>query len=110
MDAEEFRCVKWPSTEHQTAIPGKASDIGNRIVFSENGWTSGEALVENVKLPLRLHCESVDRVLQLDRPIVMKCANPHPDMERCQPAKKAKTSIPCPYNIKGNEAAELSAK
>ena len=41
VDAEEFRCVKWPSTEHQTAIPGKASDIGNRIVFSGNGWTSG---------------------------------------------------------------------
>jgi hypothetical protein len=39
---------------------GKASDIGNRIVFSGNEWTSGEALVENVKLPLRLHCESVE--------------------------------------------------
>jgi len=63
VDAEEFRCVKCSPTE------GKLANIGNRIVFSGNEWTSGEALVENVKLPLRLHCESVDRVLQLDRPL-----------------------------------------
>ena len=52
VDAEEFRRVKCSPTDHQTAIPGEGSDIGNRIVFSENGWTSAEARVENVKLPL----------------------------------------------------------
>jgi hypothetical protein len=32
------------------------------MVFSGNEWTSGEALAENVKVPLRLHCESVNRL------------------------------------------------
>jgi hypothetical protein len=66
VDAEEFPLRQMLTNRE------KASDIGNRMVFSGNEWTSGEALVENVKVPLRLHCESVDRLLQLDRPIVIE--------------------------------------
>jgi hypothetical protein len=90
---------------------GKASDIGNRIVFSGNEWTSGEALVENVKLPLRLHCESVDRVLQLDRPIVIEMRKPTTQIwSAANLPEKPRHAFHAPYNIKGNEAAELSAK
>jgi hypothetical protein len=56
VDAEEFPLRQMLTNRE------KASDIGNRMVFSGNEWTSGEALAENVKVPLRLHCESVNRL------------------------------------------------
>jgi hypothetical protein len=86
---------------------GKASDIGNRIVFSGNEWTSGEALVENVNLPLRLHCESVDRVLQLDRPLVIEMRKTTPRYAALPTPEKPRQAFHVPYTIKGNGAAEL---
>jgi hypothetical protein len=90
---------------------GKASDIGNRIVFSRNEWTSGEALVEKVKLPLRLHCESVDRVLQLDRPLVIEMRKTTPRyaaLPTCQKSRDMHSM--CPTTSRGMERPNFSAK
>jgi len=89
----------------------KASDIGNRMVFSGNEWTSGEALVENVKLPLRLHCESVDRVLQLDRPLVIEMRKTTPRyaaLPTCQKSRDMHSM--CPTTSRGMERPNFSAK
>src|SRR5580704_2812084 len=62
------------SAPHQSAVPGPDGHVRNRVVGARDIFAFREAAVEDIEQALRLHCEAIDGVFDLERRVGVEMA------------------------------------
>lgn len=66
----------------QAAIPGPNRHIGDRVLIASHILVFREVPIQHVQLALRFHREPVDRILNLDRRVMIEMTEPTADVGR----------------------------